>query len=60
MKFYILTLTTGEFLYFSSMSSLISKNYLIFAGHRCEISNVVISEGQDSFYTLGKSDQMLL
>lgn len=60
MKFYMICLTTGEFLYFPSMSCLNSKNYLVMKGHHCDIANVVVEENQKSFYTLGRSDQMLL
>jgi len=60
MKFYLLALTTGEFLYFPSMSSLHTKNYLLKRAHECEIANVVVNENQSAFYTLGKQDQMLL
>jgi len=60
MKFYMISLTTGEFLYFPSMSCLNTKNYLVLKGHHCDIANVIVEEGQRSFYTLGKGDQMLL
>lgn len=60
MKFYLFTLTTGEMLYFPSMSSLQHKNYLMLRAHQCPIANVVISEDQSLFYTVGESDSMLL
>jgi hypothetical protein len=60
MKFYLLALSTGELLYFPSMSSLPHKNYLIIMAHQCCIANVVISHDQSLFYTIGESDSMML
>jgi hypothetical protein len=60
MKFYLISLTTGEILYFPSMSCLNSKNYLVLKAHNCQIANLIVDEGQKSFYTLGQKDQMLL
>jgi hypothetical protein len=60
MKFYLLTLSTGELLYFPSMSSLQHKNYLVLRAHHCPIANVVLSQDQSLFYTIGESDSMLL
>lgn len=60
MKFYLVSLTTGEILYFPSMSSLPLKNYIILKSHNCAISNIVISDQQDIFFTVGETDGMLL
>lgn len=60
MKFYLFTLTTGELLYFPSMSSLQHKNYILQRAHQCAISNVVMSEDQSLYYTVGETDCMLL
>jgi hypothetical protein len=42
------------------MSSLPHKNYLIIRAHQCFIANVVISQDQSLFYTIGESDSMML
>lgn len=60
MKFYLISLDDGGILFFPSMSSLERNNYLLLEGHRCAIVNLSVSEDQNTFYTLGQSDQMLL
>jgi hypothetical protein len=46
MKFYLISLTTGEILYFPSMSSLPLKNYIILKSHNCAIANIAVSDEQ--------------
>lgn len=60
MKFYLIALDDGAMLFFPSMSSLDHLNYLLLEGHRCPIINLAVSEDQNSFYTLGQTDKMLL
>lgn len=60
MKFYLLSLTSGQLLYFPSMESLPNKNYLLLRAHNCPIANIAVAEDQTRFFTLGRSDCMLL
>ena len=60
MKFYLIALDDGGMLYFPSMSSLYCNKYLLLEGHHCPIVNLSVSEDQNTFYTLGRTDKMLL
>ena len=46
MKFYLISLSSGEILFFPNMSSLPKKNYIFIAAHNCPISNIIVSEDQ--------------
>jgi len=60
MNFYLISLDDGAMMFFPSMSSLDHHNYILLEGHQCPIINLAVSEDQNSFYTLGQSDKMLL
>ena len=60
MKCYILSLTSGDLMFFASMSSLGKGDYHMIKAHSCRIANMMVSPQQTHFYTLGSSDGMLL